>query len=100
MSVVPSALGFPGRLDPKVSGRALHARTLAREVAKVRGRGTPVLVLQPTVADLEVMGGPALDNAAGPPVARAAHRSVAALLDRDVVADRVAILRAARPDPG
>jgi hypothetical protein len=53
-------------------------------------------VIQPTSADLDVMGGNALDNAAAPPVARAAHRSVTALLARDVVAERVAIL--ATPD--
>ena len=95
MSAVPSAFGFPDRLDPRVSSRALHARTLAREVGEVRRRGSPVLVVQPTAADLEVMGGNALDNRAAPPVARAAHRSVAALLGREVVADRVAILRRA-----
>jgi NTE family protein len=92
MSAVPSALGFPDLVDPRVSTRAMHARTLAREVAKVRDHGSPVLVIQPTSADLDVMGGNALDNAAAPPVARAAHRSVAALLARDVVADRVALL--------
>ena len=92
MSAVPSALGIGGFVDPRRSGRALHARTLAREVAAVRERGTPVLVLQPTSADLAVMGGNALDNAAAPPVARAARRSVTALLARDVVADRVALL--------
>jgi NTE family protein len=98
MSAVPSALGFPDLVDPRVSTRALHARTLAREVAKVRDRGSPVLVVQPVAADLHVMGGNALDNALAPPVARAAHRSVTALLHRDVVADRTAILN--RADAG
>jgi NTE family protein len=92
MSAVPSVFTVPRALDPNVSGRVLHARTLAREVTKVRDRGTPVLVIQPTVDDLAVMGGNALDNAAGPPVARAAHRSVTALLARDVVADRIDVL--------
>ena len=92
MSAVPAVLGLPGALDPRVSSRAMHARTLAREVGRVRPRGTPVLVIQPTAADLTVMGGNALDNAAAPPVARAAHRSVTALLDRSTVADRVALL--------
>lgn len=96
MSAVPGALRFPAVLDPKRSSRSLHARTLAREVAALRSRGTPVLVLQPTVEDLTVMGGDALDNAAAPPVARTAHRSVTALLGRDQAADRVAILRQAR----
>jgi len=95
MSAVPSVLTFPGGLDPRISGRVLHARTLAREVAAVRDRGAPVLVLQPTAEDLELMGGNALDNAVAPPIARAAHRSVSALLTRDAVADRVAILRRA-----
>jgi NTE family protein len=95
MSAVPTALGLAGALDPRLSSRTLHARTLAREVATVRDRGTPVLVLQPTAADLTVMGGNALDNSTAPPVARAAHRSVRALLGRGVVADRVAVLRAA-----
>lgn len=95
MSAVPSALALPGALDPRTSSRTMHARTLAREVAKLRGRGTPVLVIQPTAQDLQVMSGNALDNASAPPVARAAHRSVTELLGRDAVADRVALLAGA-----
>ncbi len=93
MSAVPSALGIADRMNPQLAARALHARTLAREVAAVRESSTPVLVIQPTRDDLSVMGGNALDNAASPPVARAAHRSVSALLAGGGVADRLDILR-------
>jgi NTE family protein len=94
MSAVPAAL-TARRLDPTIASRALHARTLAREVAKVRSYRTPVLVIQPTADDLGVMGVNALDNASGPPVAVAAHRSVTQLLTGGKASDRVAVLRAA-----
>jgi len=90
MSAVSSASG------PSLStaGRALSARTLGREVARIRETGTPVLVIQPTADDLDVMRGNPLDNDLAAPVARQARTSVARYLDDSKVADRVAVLRA------
>ncbi len=95
VSAPMSAVRGAVRLGPRRAIRQIARLSLAREAAALRGRQIPVVAFQPTAADLEVMGGNALDNSAAPPVARAAHRSVAALLGRRVVADRVAILERA-----
>jgi NTE family protein len=91
MSAVPSALGRVPMLNP----RTVASRALAREVAAVLSRGTSVLVLQPTAADLEVMGGDALDDDGSGPVVRQAQTSVRARLEHPDVKNRVAVLRRA-----
>lgn len=91
MSAVPSALGRV----PMVNPRTVASRALAREVAAVLSRGTSVLVLQPTAADLEVMGGDALDDDGSGPVVRQAQTSVRARLEHPDVKNRVAVLRRA-----
>lgn len=89
MSAVANAL------DRTAGGasRVMQSRTLAREVAAIRERGTKVLVIQPTRADIDLMGTDWLANEQAPPVARRAHDSVLAHLDDPEVADRVEILR-------
>ncbi len=114
MSAVSAALGpaVPFELDDGVGaalvtgigrsvdlgGRRLNAMTLAREVKAIRASGTPVLVLQPTAADLEVMRGNPLDSAMAAPVARQARASVAAFLTSAEAQDRVDVLRRAAAD--
>jgi NTE family protein len=90
MSAVQKALDRSLRL----AGRNLQARQLAAEVAKIRDRGTPVLVIQPTPDDLDAMGLNLMDDGRAPDVTRSSYESVGELLDRPEVADRLKILRA------
>jgi NTE family protein len=91
MSAVRDALGRVPVLNPRV----VASRTVAREVAAIRERGTPVLVIQPTATDLEVMRGDALEHTRSVPVARRAFESATARLADPAVADRIAVLRRA-----
>jgi NTE family protein len=47
----PNPLDWPSQL-----GRAANGRRLGHEARKVRARGTEVVLIQPTAADLSVMG--------------------------------------------
>ena len=91
MTAVPSALRPPTRH----LGRAYHSRVLAREVHTVRQAGSPVLVLQPTAADLGELG-PSRASQSAPPAVRAARRSTLARLALPDAAEAVDILRSAR----
>ena len=71
MSVSRRALGR--RLD--LPARLLFRATLAREVAAVRRRGTPVLTLQPTADDLAAMGLNAMDSRPWADIVRRAQAS-------------------------
>ena len=51
------------RPTPNIGSRALAAWVLEREVRSIRASGTPVLVLEPTAEDLEVMGNNAMNPA-------------------------------------
>lgn len=78
MSAVPSAVRPPTlRL-----GRAFHSRVLAKEVQAVRQTGSHVLVIQPTAADLEVLG-PALDAERSQAAGEAGRRTAASKLLTD-----------------
>ncbi len=90
-SVAADAIGRS--LD--LGGRRVNALTLAREVKAIREAGTPVLVIQPTAADLDVMRGNPLDNSLAAPVAHQAHESVAAHIAADDTGVAISILRAA-----
>jgi NTE family protein len=79
-------------------GRALNARVLGREVGLIRERGTPVIAVQPTVEDVRTMGPDLMSRERVPAMARQARQSALALLARDDVAERVAILEQARSD--
>ena len=91
MSAVPDALD----LSPGSIARGFSARTLAREVGRIRDAGTPALVIQPTRDDLEVMGRDLMARDAAAPTARQARGSVRRLLERDDIADRVDLLHGA-----
>jgi NTE family protein len=96
MSIAESGL----RVAPDQPARRLSRFTLAREVARIRRSGTPVLTFQPTAADLAVMGYNAMDDSRRAPVATTAYESARRRMDSPGIHDRVAILRssaASRP---
>jgi NTE family protein len=82
-------------LSPGSMGRALNARTLAREVGAIREEGTPVIVVQPARDDLEVMGRDLMAHGAAAPTARRLRASVRRQLERDDLRERVDILTSA-----
>ncbi len=88
MSAARGALRF----GPSMAIRRIAQLSLVREVAALRGRGIPVLVFQPTAADLEVMAGNALDPAKLGPVCRRAGETTRRRLARADVRDRLAVL--------
>jgi NTE family protein len=95
MTAVPSAVRPPSRQVV----RAFHARILGQEVRAIRRSGTPVIVLQPTAADLAAIG-PSLQASAAAPAARQARTSALARLALPDVAEASEILVSARrPGP-
>jgi NTE family protein len=94
--VVVSSMSAPAehvRLSARRPGRAWFSRLLRREVALIRDHDTPVLVIQPTAADLEVRD---RADATQADVARQAHGSVAAQLASEENAPALEVLRRAR----
>lgn len=84
--------------SPRSPSMWWFSRLLAREVAQIRAHGTPVLVVQPTDADLEARRA---HGASQLTVARQAYRTAAVHLERPDAAEAVALLRdtAARRTP-
>jgi NTE family protein len=78
---------------PRHPGRFWFSRVLQREIAQIRAHGTPVLVVQPTMADLDARSGA---NATQMEVARQAHRSFEHHLRNAAHGDALDILRGAR----
>lgn len=74
MTAVPSVSGF----TPRAPGLMWYSRILAREVAAIRARGSEVLVIQPTRADLDERRGTNREQA----VAERAAETVRANLAR------------------
>ncbi len=66
---------------------------LDAEAVRLRRRGTALVAFQPTVADLAVMGGDALDRSRLGPIARQARESTLRRLARPDMADRLVLLR-------
>lgn len=64
-------------------GRMASSWSLTREVRQLRASGTPVVTIQPTRADIRVMGPNAMDPRRRADVARQAHSSAIARLKRD-----------------
>jgi len=94
MSIAGNAL----RVAADQPARRYNRLTLAREVKRVRGSGTPVITFQPTAADLAVMGLNAMDPSRRADVARRARVSARERLARADASDRVELLkRAAAP---
>jgi NTE family protein len=77
---------------PMSALRQITRLSLAREVAGLRARAIPVVTFQPTAAELEVMGGDALDPANFAPVAMQALETTARRLARRDVRHRLAAL--------
>jgi len=65
---------------------------LAREVARVRRSGTPVITFQPTAADLAVMGFNAMEESRRAPVARQALASARSRIESSRARERLAVL--------
>lgn len=95
MTAVPSALAR----RVVAPGRAYHARLLREEVEAVRARGTRVVTIQPTAADLAVAGFDAMDRSRRVGVATQAYESARAKLERADVAATMEVL-ARRPVVG
>jgi NTE family protein len=91
-----SIAGSGGRRRPAIDApaRRLCRLYLAREIARIRRRGIPVVAFQPTPDDLALMGVNAMDPERRGPVTRQARASAAAKLQRD---DVEAILRELEP---
>jgi NTE family protein len=81
--------------SPRSPGRYWFGRVLRREVAAIEGHDTPVLLVQPTAADIEARTGAAATQTA---IAREAFRSVEQHLARHAGTAAVDLLRAAGHD--
>jgi NTE family protein len=84
--IVSSPMSIAGnrvRVAPDQPLRRVARVTLAQEVARVRRRGTAVLVFQPTASDVAVMGYNAMDPGRRAEVTRAARASATRRLQRD-----------------
>jgi NTE family protein len=95
--VVVSPMSAPWtalRPTPNIGSRALAAWVLEREVRSIRASGTPVLVLEPTAEDLEVMGSNAMNSARRAAVAEQARLTTIQRLTHPAAADLVARLAA------
>jgi NTE family protein len=91
MTAVPSIAGYA----PRAPGLMWYSRVLAREVEAIRATGTPVLVVQPTRADLDTRRG----QDPFPAIAARAAETVRANLARGDARAAVDILRAASSVP-
>ena len=82
-----SISGSSSRRRPTIDvpARRLCRLSLAREITRIRRRGTPVVAFQPTPDDLAVMGVNAMDPQRRAPVTRQARLSAASKLARDDV---------------
>jgi NTE family protein len=87
MTAVPSVADFA----PRAPGIMWYSRVLAREVAAIRSAGTPVLVVQPTRADLQARRGDAPTTA----IAMQAAQSLRANLARREARTALDVLTAA-----
>jgi hypothetical protein len=83
------------RIAPDQPFRRFARLTLAREVARVRRRGTHVLVFQPTPELVGVMGTNAMDPNRRADVTRTAREAARRRLERSSANDALDVLRAA-----
>ncbi|MDQ1519488.1 MAG: hypothetical protein QOI55_561 [Actinomycetota bacterium] len=96
--VVSSPMSIAGnrlRITADQPMRRVARLTLAREVARVRRRGTRVLVFQPTASEAGVMGLNAMDPGRRAEVTRNARASARRRLDRDDVRELLSVLQRA-----
>lgn len=78
--------------------RAFRAR-LQQEVRRLRRRGIPAVVFQPSAQDQGAMGGKAMDPERNAAVVRAARETTLRRLEKGRHADRLAVLAARRHRP-
>jgi NTE family protein len=95
--VVSSMTAVPrqARCTQRDPTRTYFSRLLSREVAMIRGTGTPVLVVQPTAADLALRGHD-IDDATIGAIARQARETARAKLTRNEAKHARAVLEATR----
>jgi len=101
--VVSSPMSIAGsklRIAPDQAARRYSQYALAREAARIRKAGTPVLTFQPTPEDLAVFGLNAMDTTKRAGVTRQARTSAIARLLRPDAQDRLARLRTPAADVG
>jgi NTE family protein len=84
--------GLPARLA--VRARTMIGRRLGSEARRLRDAGTEVMLIQPTAADLEVMGPNPMNGRRRRAVMAAARRTMAARLRDGDVGDRLRALPA------
>jgi NTE family protein len=92
--VVSSPMSVAGnRFRPSLDlpARRMCRLYLGQEVARIRRRGVPVLVFQPTAADLSVMGLNAMDPRRRGPVTNQARESALKKLERADVRELVSL---------
>jgi NTE family protein len=94
VSVPMSAARGAGRVSADGAVRRFARLSLAREAAKLRRAGIPVVAFSPSAADLEVMAGDALDPRKQPPVCTSAQATTRRRLQRADVRRRLAALTA------
>lgn len=80
------------RWSPDQPARRLSRLALAREAARIRKAGTPVLTFQPTEADLAAMGINAMDASRRAEVARTVRDSARRRIVREDARDRATLL--------
>jgi NTE family protein len=80
------------RIGPSMPMRQIVRLSLAREVASLRRREIPVIVFQPSAADIAAMGTDSLDPSVVPDVARQVQATTNARLARAEVRDRLTAL--------
>ncbi len=78
-----------------LGGRVLPSWSLRQETGQIRNEGTPVLTIQPTAADLPVLGLNSLDRNKVPAVAEQAYGSTLRRLDHPGAGPERAILESA-----
>ncbi|MEP7112499.1 MAG: patatin-like phospholipase family protein [Ilumatobacteraceae bacterium] len=93
--IVSSPMSITGRRGYRSTGsvvRRWSGALLDAEVVRLRRHGVPVVALQPTPDDVEVMGGNAMDPGRRGPVARQVHESSLRRLARADTRERLAVL--------
>ncbi|MGH9184760.1 MAG: hypothetical protein ACRD0U_02920, partial [Acidimicrobiales bacterium] len=78
-----------------VGARVLAGWALEREVRAVRATGAPVLVFQPTAADLPLLGRNAMDPSRVPAIAASARDSAGRRIDHPSATELVDLLATA-----
>lgn len=82
-----SAVGEALQWHPRWASRAGYHKVLTLEVDRIEADGTPVLVFEPTLDDLELMTGGSMDESVEADLVEQAYASAAARLERLGITD-------------